>query len=63
MTIQLGDSVRVLRGVKDPELGTDLSGWQGRVVNIKQDEGVYIEIAWDSITLRNMPEEFVRRNN
>jgi len=50
-----GDSVRVKSGVKDEDFGYDLSGWQGRVIEVK---GKYVMVAWDSHTLRNdMPPE------
>lgn len=50
-----GDSVRVKPGVKDPDLGFDIGGWQGRVYQVERFEGVdYVDIAWDSATLRAM---------
>ena len=57
--IKSGDSVRVKPGVKDPDYEYDLSGWQGRVTHIDTDDGIYIEIAWDSVTLDQMPAEFI----
>ena len=57
--IKSGDSVRVKPGVKDPDYEYDLSGWQGRVTHIDTDDGIYIEIAWDSLTLDQMPAEFI----
>lgn len=59
MEIKIGDSVRVKPGVKDPDYENDMSGWQGRVTHIDTDEGKFIEIAWDSITLNQMPVELI----
>jgi len=50
------DSVVVLKtGVKDPDLGTDIGGWQGRISEINKKDNL-ICIDWDSITLKNMPD-------
>jgi hypothetical protein len=56
-----GDSVRVKPGVKDPDYGFDIAGWQGRVINvdIDKDEGIFTGIAWDSVTLNGMPAELI----
>jgi hypothetical protein len=52
-----GDVVRVKPGVKDVDFDADLSGWQGRVVDVHDDT---VEIAWDSHTLRHeMPSEMI----
>jgi hypothetical protein len=52
-----GDSVRVKPGVKDEDFGYDLSGWQGRVVEV---EDTLITVAWDSHTLRHdMPPAMI----
>ncbi len=59
---KVGDSVVVKRGVKDPDLGSDLGNWQGRVTAIQQYEqadALTVMIAWDSITLRNLPESVI----
>jgi hypothetical protein len=60
MAIILGDSVRVLPGVKDQYTDIDLGGWQGRIVDIEQAGETYVEIAWGSITLRQMPADYIR---
>ncbi|MEE9461029.1 MAG: calcium-binding protein [Bacteroidales bacterium] len=59
MEIKIGDSVRVKPGAKDPDYENDMRGWQGRVTHIDTDEGKFIEIAWDSITLNQMPVELI----
>jgi len=55
---RIGDSVRVKPGFLDEEFGTDLSGWQGRVVEI-DNKNQTILLAWDSVTLNAMPESFI----
>lgn len=52
MEINVGDSVGVKSGILDPDFGTDISGWQGRIEEI--DDGETVFIRWDSITLREM---------
>jgi hypothetical protein len=59
LKIKKGDSVRVKPGVLDPDYDHDLSGWQGRVLDIETDGGTLIEIAWDSVTLNRMPAEII----
>ncbi len=56
---QTGDSVIVKPGVTDPDTGGDISGWQGRIVAIYTDAATRVEIHWDSITLKNMPESVI----
>ncbi|MCI5210791.1 MAG: hypothetical protein D3910_18840 [Candidatus Electrothrix sp. ATG2] len=52
MAFNIGDSVVVKKGVKDPDLGNDIGEWQGRISEIDED---LICIDWDSITLQQMP--------
>jgi len=52
MEINVGDSVVVKSGILDPDFGTDISRWQGRIEEIDNGETVFIR--WDSITLREM---------
>ncbi len=54
--IQIGKGVRVKAGIKAPEWGDDMSGWQGRVIAIEND---MIDIAWDSLTLKAMPPSMI----
>ena len=38
-----------------------MSGWQGRIINItREKKSEIIEIEWDSITLKQLPEEFIK---
>jgi hypothetical protein len=59
MTLKKGDSVRVLPGVKDQDVDTDLGGWQGRIEEIDKGKETFVYIAWDSITLKQMPLEYI----
>ena len=52
MRLDIGDSVVVKSGVIDPELGIEIGGWQGRI--IEADDGDSVFIRWDSITLQKM---------
>lgn len=53
----LGDSIILRPGEKYDELDLDMSGWRGRIVEISNEDGLLI--AWDSQTLREMPETAV----
>jgi len=60
----IGESVVVNPGVLDPDHGFDMGGWQGRVTeNHDADEqgNPLVSIAWDSITLKQMPVEVIER--
>jgi len=55
---KVGDSVIVKQGVLDPDFGTDIGGWQGRIVTIERQSN-HIGIEWDSITLKNIPSSVI----
>ncbi|RWX48950.1 Calcium binding [Candidatus Electrothrix communis] len=57
MNFQLNDSVVVKSGVKDPDTGMDLGGWQGRIAKIEEDNLLCID--WDSLTLKNIPDSYI----
>ncbi|MEZ4888136.1 MAG: hypothetical protein R3E32_25635 [Chitinophagales bacterium] len=50
-SFKVGDSVKVKNGVKHPKIDVDLSGWQGRVVNV---DGKEIQVEFDTITLNSL---------
>jgi hypothetical protein len=61
----IGEFVVVNPGVIDPDYGFDIGGWQGRVTeNHHADEegNLLVSIAWDSITLKQMPVEIIERS-
>ncbi len=56
---KVGDSVAANPGTEDPDMGGDISGWQGRIAEIyppEQDDPPIVMLEWDSITLQNIPE-------
>lgn len=57
MNFQINDSVVVKAGVKDPDTGMDIGGWQGRIAEIEEDNLLYIN--WDSLTLKNIPDSHI----
>ena len=57
MNFQINDSVVVKAGVKDPDTGMDLGGYQGRVAKIEEDNLLCID--WDSLTLKNIPDSHI----
>ena len=60
----IGELVVVKPGVIDPDYEFDMGGWQGRVTeNHHADEqgNPLVSIAWDSITLKQMPVEMIER--
>ena len=62
--LQLGDAVAVNPGVEDPDFGDDLTGWQGNIIEITEDdqgESVLL-ISWDNRTLADMPGETIKRS-
>jgi len=56
--INIGDTVAVKPGIQDVDFDIDIGGWQGRVVEVKPQEDVLV-IHWDSVTLRQMPDEMI----
>lgn len=63
-SLAIGQSVELKPGVADPDYGYDLSGWQGRVIEnhyLDEQKKPCVTIAWDSITLKQMPTEMIQR--
>lgn len=61
---KIGQSVVAKPGAIDIDYGYDLSGWQGRVIenhHIDDQKKPLVTIAWDSITLKQMPDEMISR--
>ena len=63
VAVAVGDSIVVKPGVKDPDSGTDISGWQGRVTEIQsyQPGKLTVTFQWDSLSLKRMPASAIRR--
>jgi tetratricopeptide (TPR) repeat protein len=62
--LKIGDTVQVQAGVKDPDYGIDLSGWQGEVTDLDEDEqgNSLLLVEWDSQTLESMPDEEIEKS-
>jgi hypothetical protein len=63
IALAVGDCIVVKPGIKDPDLGTPVAGWQGRVTEIKsyQPGKMTITFQWDSLSLKRMPASAIRR--
>jgi len=61
--IEIGESVKVKKGIKDPDLKRfDMTDWQGRVLSFDKNNEtgeLLFLIQWDSITLKQLPDKFV----
>jgi hypothetical protein len=64
LNFEVGDFVKVREGVGDPDSDVDISGWQGRVLEIAEDESgrPLIFVAWDSYTLKEMPRSYLEQS-
>ena len=61
MSFKIGNSVKVKKGVMCPDdESVCIGGWQGRISEI-EDDGI-IEICWDSITLSQLPREYIKKS-
>jgi len=60
--LKIGDCIVVKPGVKDPDYGIDIGGWQGRVTEIEsyQPGKVTTMFQWDSLSLKRMPASAIR---
>ncbi len=59
---RVGDCVRAKAGTKDPDFGTAIGGWQGRISNIdKSNDEIPVSIQWDSVTLKIMPVAMIEQ--
>jgi hypothetical protein len=63
MKFKIGQTVKVRNGVLCPDDSEfDLSGWTGRIIDLVEDEEPTIGIEFDSITLKSMPEKFIKKS-
>lgn len=64
LNLKIGDSVMVNTGVKDPDSGIEIGGWQGRIRELEEDEHGHtvLCVSWDSLTLRDMPKPYVEES-
>lgn len=62
MEFSLGDSVKVKEGIMCPDDDSVcIGGWQGRIFEIEEG-GDIVGIRWDSITLKQLPREYIKRS-
>lgn len=61
MSIAIGQTVVVKAGRQDPDTETSLMGWSGIVIAIHPEDGM-LEIEWDSPTLLQMPDAYIRNS-
>lgn len=61
--LKLNDTVTVKTGTEDPDFGGDIGGWQGRITEIDthNPDDPLVTIQWDADTLKNMPEDYLKR--
>ena len=62
MKFKIGQSVKVRKGIlcsDDPEF--DLRDWNGRIIDVSEWEMI-VGIAWDSITLKKIPERYIEKS-
>jgi hypothetical protein len=65
VSFSVGESVVVNPGVLDPDYGIDIGGWQGRIIDNGSDDeqdDPLVSIAWDSLTLKQIPVEIIERS-
>jgi hypothetical protein len=63
MKFKIGQTVKVKIGVLCPDdLEFNLSGWTGRIIELVEDEEPTIGIEFDSITLKGIPEKFIKKS-
>jgi len=63
MKFKIGQTVKIKNGVLCPDDSEfDLSGWTGRIIDLVEDEEPTIGIEFDSITLKDMPEKFIKKS-
>lgn len=56
----MGDSIRIKYGTLDPDFEKyDMGGWQGRIIEIDNIDGINFEIELDSITLKQIPRRYI----
>ena len=58
--MKIGDCVKVKRGILDWEFEKyDMTGWQGRIIEIDHVDGIQFQIELDSITLKQISRRYI----
>ena len=60
MSVSIGQTVQVNPSQSDEETGISIAGWTGRVTSIDSKYKM-VELEWDSPTLLQMPDKYVRQ--
>jgi Domain of unknown function (DUF6398)/Calcium binding len=58
---KVGDAVVVKAGVKDPDFDAKIGGWQGRSIDVYEDDPPMLHIEWDSLTLKGQDGAYFER--
>jgi len=64
-SLEIGDSVKVREGMMCPDMeDLCIERWQGKVSEVGEDKygNALIGIRWDSITLKNLPDDFIEQS-
>ena len=56
--MKVGDSIKIIDGIIDPDTGIQLDGFVGRIKEYLASNLVNIE--WDSISLQSLPDTYIR---
>jgi hypothetical protein len=63
MKFKIGQTVKVKNGVLCPDDSEfNLSDWTGRIIELDEDDEPTVCIDFDSITLKDMPEKYVKKS-
>jgi len=58
--MKIGDCVKIKKGILDSDFEKyDMSGWQGRIIEIDHVDGIQYEIELDSFTLKEIPRQYI----
>jgi hypothetical protein len=57
---KIGQSVIVKNGVPDPDYGTEIGGWKGKIYNIENADDPFIDIEWDYETQEKIPKSQIK---
>jgi hypothetical protein len=58
INFKVGDSGVVKPDTQDPDFDINIGGWQGRIIEVDEESNL-VGIQWDSITLKQIPEEMI----
>jgi hypothetical protein len=58
---KVGDVVVVKAGVKVPDFDAEIGGWQGRILDVYEDNPPTLHIKWDSLSLKGQDGDYFER--